>query len=550
MSSTLDRLAYEAGRLLKFVASLVSAESGPRNMLAALGWDLPPGATDIGLVALDMSALVSKVDELEEALSSGADELAVAEKFIELFIELQHALGALRTAVDGISATGDYLDKTRIRSEFLPRLQGFLTASRVGTASPTTFLLLQFFGVVTVRHFAADPSIFQVDHLRVSFDWNAFGKLFSDPVGLLETRYGWGTAAFDGEGFVANLSSLVEAFGEPLRLRLLPRRVEEQLAGRLVPEADTSPATQLIASIVRGDAASGIDAGISLFPLRASTPGATDGGIAISPFVHGAADVSFPLTARLKLEFDATVALDSGIALQFRPNQPVSLKAGLLGSGGVIDSVDGKALVRLTVAPPSGTLNLASLPGGGVVEANSIAFAGGVEVSGGSLSPSFGLRINGAHVSIAPSGSDSFIGSLMPADGVDFKFDLGLRWSGAHGLSFEGSASAEVDLPAHLSVGGLHIDGLHVGVTPSDAGITVEVSFAAGASIGPVSVALDRVGAQAIVAFHDGNLGPIDVGLGFKPPSGIGLAVEAGGVVSGGGFLFHDPVQPVYGGVL
>ena len=31
MSSTLDRLAYEAGRLLAFVAAIVSAESGPRE---------------------------------------------------------------------------------------------------------------------------------------------------------------------------------------------------------------------------------------------------------------------------------------------------------------------------------------------------------------------------------------------------------------------------------------------------------------------------------------------------------------------------------------
>jgi len=199
MASTLDRLAYEAGRLLKFVASIVSSQDGPRGVLAALGWDLPPGAKDIGLVALDTSALVQKVDDIEAALSSGADSVEVDAKFVELFVELQHVLDALRATVDGISATGDYLDKTRIKSEFLPRLNGFLTASRIGAASPNVFLLLQFFGVITVRHFSADPSIFQVDHMRVSFDWNALGKLFSDPVGLLESRYGWGTANFDGE---------------------------------------------------------------------------------------------------------------------------------------------------------------------------------------------------------------------------------------------------------------------------------------------------------------------------------------------------------------
>ncbi|OAI44437.1 hypothetical protein AYO43_09125 [Nitrospira sp. SCGC AG-212-E16] len=549
-ANTLDRLAYESGRLLKFVAAIVGADSGPRKLIGALGWDLPPGVEDIGLAALDISTLVRKVEGVEEALSSGADDILVAEKFTELFVELQNALIHLRATIDGFSAEGDYLDKTRIKTEFLPRLNALLTTSRLSSASPSAFLLLQFFGVVSIRHFPADPSIFQVDHLRASFDWSALGRLFSDPVGLLESRYGWGTVAFDGQGFVTNLSALLEAFGEPVRLRPLPRRVEEQLAEKFVPEADTEPATQLIVSIVRGDAASGLDAGISLFPLRATAPGATDAGFAICPFVHGVAEVSFPLTSQLTLEFDATVALDSGIALQFRPGHPVSLKAGLLGSGGVIDSIDGRALVRLVFAPPSGSRHtLLAFPGGGVVEADSIAFAGGVDAYQGVPSPSFAARITGGRAVFAPSGADSFVSALVPGDGFELKFDLGMRWSGSHGFNLEGSASGEIDLPLVLSVAGLRIDKLHVGITPSEAGVVFELSVAAGAELGPLNITLDRLGTLATVAFHDGNLGPIDLSLSFKPPSGVGLSLDSAGV-SGGGYLSHDEAKREYSGAL
>ncbi len=124
-----------------------------------------------------------------------------------------------------------------------------------------------------------------------------------------------------------------------------------------------------------------------------------------------------------------------------------------------------------------------------------------------------------------------------------------MRWS-AQGFSFEGSVTAEVDLPLHLSVGPLRIDAVHVGLLPSDSGLALELSVVGGAVLGPVSAAFDRLGTVANIAFRDGNLGPIDVGFGFKPPSGIGLSVDAGGVVSGGGFLFHDPVQAMYGGVM
>ena len=40
-----------------------------------------------------------------------------------------------------------------------------------------------------------------------------------------------------------------------------------------------------------------------------------------------------------------------------------------------------------------------------------------------------------------------------------------------------------------------------------------------------------------------GTFGDLDLQFGFKPPTGIGLSVDAQGVVTGGGFLFHDPAQ-------
>ncbi len=552
MASTLDRVAYEAGRILKFVAAMVAQDDGPRAFINSLGWELPPGVDDLGLAALDLTAVVTKFDALDEAISTDADELTVAAKFADLLDEVIRTVQAVRSAVAGFQATGDYLDKTQIKREFLPRLNGLMTASRLSATSPATFFVLQFFGVIDVRHFAADSSIFQADHLRAKFDWNALGKMFTDPVGLLEARYGWGTADFAGQEFVTNLGAVLEVFGEPVRLRQLPRRVEEQLAGKPVPEADASPATQLIVSIDRsGDAQNGRDIGLSLYPLRASAAGATDAGVAIAPFVHGAAELSFSLAPRVALEFDSTVALDSGVALAFRPGKPAALKGGLLGDDGVVDSIDGRALLRVVLAAPTdGRVTLLSFPGGGVLDADSIAFAGGVEAASGKLSPRFGAKIKGGRAAIKSSDSDSFLSSILPANGVELKFDLGVRWSASGGVSFEGSASADIDFPLHLSVGPLRIDALHIGLTPSESGVGVEASFAAGTSIGPVSASVDRMGLQAMLAFHDGNLGPIDVSLGFKPPSGIGLAVDAAGIASGGGFLFHDPVTATYAGVL
>ena len=464
---------------------------------------------------------------------------------------MDHAFTHLRAVVAGLSATGDYLDQTQIKTEFLPRMTDLLATSRLGAASPVGLLLLQCFGIVTLRPFPADPSKFQVEHVRPIVDWDALPKLFTDPVGLLQARYGWGTPNFDGESLVANLTALLEIIGEPARMRALPRRVEEQLTGRLVPEADTAPVTQLVASVARGDENSGLDAGVSFFPLRASAPGAADAGLALNPFVHGYANLQFPLAPNTTLEFESTAALDSGVVLQFRPNARPSLKSGLLGSNGVVDSATGKAVVNFKyVTDPGSPQPLLELPGDGIIEVDAVTFTGGVELLEGELSPSFGLKLAGGHAAIRTDGADSFVSSVLPGDGLDLHFDLGMRWSAARGFSFEGSASAELDLPLHLSIAGLEINRLHIGVKPTDSQIALEVSVAAGVKIGPVSAALDRVGALASFAFRDGNLGPIDADLDFKPPSGVGLSVDAHGVVSGGGFLFHDDAQGLYAGTM
>ena len=550
MASTLDWLVYEAGRLLKIISGLISADGGPGALLNSVGWDLPPGANDIGLAAADLSALVRTLDSLDDALTSGASDVVLAEKFAELLIELQHGITALNAIIAGLNAAGDYLDKTQLKTELQPRLNSVMIVARISAVSPFALLVLQFFGVVTLRHYDADPSIYQIEHVRTTFDWSALGRLFSDPVGLLEARYGWGTANFDARSFLANLCALVEALGEPARLRQLPRRVEEQLASRSVPEADTNPATQLIASFMRGDEASGLDIGISLFPLRPTTAGASDAGLAVAPFAFGSSDVSFPLSPQLTLEFDATLALDSGIALQFRPGQPMKLNAGLLGSGDVIDAASGKAIVRLTYAAATGSrLTLLALPGGGIVEVSSIAFGAGADASKGTLAPSFLAQLAGGHAKLNWDGSDSFLGSLMPSGGVDANFELGLRWSGAQGFSFEGSASADIDIPLGVSIGGLRIDALHIGLRPSDANLALEASLTCGASIGPVAISLDRVGTLATLAFQNGNLGPVDLQLAFLPPDGVGLSIDAAGV-TGGGFLQHDASKSEYSGVL
>lgn len=47
-----------------------------------------------------------------------------------------------------------------------------------------------------------------------------------------------------------------------------------------------------------------------------------------------------------------------------------------------------------------------------------------------------------------------------------------------------------------------------------------------------------------------GNLGPLDLSLDFLPPQSIGVVIDGGGIVSGGGFIYHDAAAALYAGVM
>jgi hypothetical protein len=557
MPSTIDGLLSTVGRVIAAVPQFLATNGGAASFLGALGFSLPPGAADIGLSVLDVSNLANALAALDDALAAGTSGLALDAKYAAVALEVDKAFTAIRAALAQLSATPDYLSKTQIEHELLPRLSSSVLAALLAARSPFAAQLAQFAGVITTEMYPADPSIYQVQHVRPTVHWDALGKLFSDPAGQIAARYGWGTPQFDGNALLTNLSALLEIIGLPARVRQLPRRLEEQLAGVLVPDADANPAQQLVTSLVRSHDSIGLDVGVSFYPLRATASGASDGGIGISPFVFGSTDVKFPLTPQLTVELDATLGLDSGVAVLLRPSTIPKIKGGLLGAGGVVDGVAGRIYTALTYgpAPPDPTappatapakLTLMTLPGGGILEADSIALGGGIDVDHGVLSPELSAAVTGGHIVIRLGDADSFLGSIAP-NGIEAHFAFAVRWSSAGGFHFEGTAAAAVDLPVSFLAGGFSLSLIHIELGPSASGLSVEVSGSGSAQLGPVACVAQRMGMELLVSFADGNLGPIDLGLAFRPPTGIGLSVDAT-AVSGGGFLSHAGDQ--YGGAL
>ncbi|CAN5715194.1 hypothetical protein BH11MYX3_BH11MYX3_14270 [soil metagenome] len=165
--------------------------------------------------------------------------------------------------------------------------------------------------------------------------------------------------------------------------------------------------------------------------------------------------------------------------------------------------------------------------------------------------PTLAVTVDVSHavLVIKPGDADGFLASVLPAEGLRAEVDLGIGWSSETGVTLRGSAGLETTLPVQLSVGGLTLSHVHIGLRARGSEVNAEVSASLALEIGPMRAVVDRIGVDATLTFpeHGGNLGVAAVDLGFKPPSGIGLAIDAG-VVIGAGYLYYDRPRALYAG--
>ena len=124
------------------------------------------------------------------------------------------------------------------------------------------------------------------------------------------------------------------------------------------------------------------------------------------------------------------------------------------------------------------------------------------------------------------------------------------------GLRFNGQAGFETQLPAHIELGPVTVNGFFISAKAVASPAKVVVATGAGFSLklGPLLAVIDNVGLklesqQRGPGEPAGTFGDLKLDFGFKPPSGIGLSIDGGGF-KGGGFLDFEPEEERYSGML
>ncbi len=527
--------------VLTAAGSIAKIAGGPRILLAKLGWDLPSSADDIGLAGLDMARVGTRLNDwttLAADPESSTDQQALAlAELAGAVAELLTDLGDLR-----LQAPQDYLDRTEIKKNFLSRLFDLYLIQAAAVASRPVFDIAALIGWFELRRYDADPATFQVVHLRHIVHWDRLPMLLSDPIGLLRETYGWGTTAFDADTLVTRLGGVLQHLATEVTRRELPAIPLARLHGG-TPLAHQRQ-IQLLLPLIGSNGPLTAEAGISVFGLPASAPGVADGGIGFAPYASGTANLRIPLSSTLSIGMSASGDLGSGLALLLRPGSTPLLRTGLNEPQAGTGASGAEVKLDLTLAAPEGAESITLLTAGSTkIEATSVAATLNVQVSGEETDATLRLEIQGGRLTVKPELSFIEVDSLVAQADVD------LSWSHRHGVRLGGRAELSTSIAIGRRIGPVTIDVLGVGLSTSDGGLALTTSVNATVALGPVLLIVEQIGIRTAVSPGHGNLGSAELTLRPALPIGIGIVIDAPGVV-GGGFVRFDPQRAEYSGIL
>ena len=419
-------------------------------------------------------------------------------------------------------------------------LVNLVVLTRLRLASPLAYQLAATLGLVEYRllpEIQVNGEVVRYPQPVERIVFDRVGTLFSDPLAPIREQLPAAPLATTADAeqtadvVVNNIAGVLNALGVPWMYGYPPEH--EGLLGESAAQA----AHTLLLYVPEALAGEDVEAGVC---IHLSAADADDLGVVLTPFgvlkVHGTVG---RWAVRLELAEDVE-------ALAFGGGEGVKLLAGAATTN--VRAVVDATLSSPETGAPSAVLGSAD---GTRLELGEPRVSVTLDASESGVDLVLSATTGESALVIHPAGSDGFLRSTFPSEGVRAKFNLGLTWSSKLGLSFQGAAGLDAALPVGISTGALTVHTAHLSLQAGEAGVAAEVSASVGLSIGPLQVLVERIGVTGEITFPEdgGALGVADLEINFKPPNGIGLAIDAP-TVQGGGFLGIGPQNGEYSGML
>lgn len=525
---TLERIAVELANALRPLEERL-APGQILTLLRELGLDLPGSllgnaafVADLNTAATSAAALPARITALQATLAGGGN-IAIAAESANLIAAINAARNGLETLADRLDALSGTIpgvsagDVTAFAQDLAKRLFDYVAINHLQGSYPITAAVAQLLGIID--NAAANPG--SVDPakppvLRHELKLDRIGTFISKPADAFKASFGWGTATLQGEDLLFAVRDLLRELGIPVGF---------------VPPGEGGPA-------------------LDLFAFRLSVASGGMPGLALS------AGFDLPVSIAMRrpfmipdwaIEFVIKGGISASTAIEIRP--PAHIKF-IPPSG----TISGEAVARVFAqsATPETSFVLLSAFDASRIQAQVMTFAIGAKYQGNEGEIFAEAGIHGGKVIIDSSKGDGFLQKLLPIAKSEASFDLLIGVSSANGFYFSGSSALEIQLPMHVGLGPVSLEGLTIGIKLKDGGIPVSLGADIKGQLGPVVAVVQNMGVLGTFTFpsdNTGNLGPLNLALGFKPPTGVGLSVDTG-IIKGGGFLSIDVDKGEYVGAM
>ncbi|HKE93515.1 MAG TPA: DUF6603 domain-containing protein [Povalibacter sp.] len=524
------------------LAPLVDATRDPQRLidvLQDLGWpaqSAPAPLLDVGTAGADMV----------NTIGSDPEEFSITQRIASIR-KLIDAINAIAAAPD--AAFPPELEAGAFKATVGRDLIDYSVVDHLLRSRRRMGTLLELAGIIQLTDAPAAGS--RQAYLKRSVAWSRAGALLSDPLKGLRDVVGWETATPQLAQLLTHLAGVLESYG------LAPSYFDPEgalltFASGTTPPEDPALGIELALNEAL-DAPPGFAAGVRLM-LREP---AVERGPAISllPYATASTAENIALTDTLSLTVRSNTDFAQGVAVTLAPGQPLKVESGFL-NGAISPAQDLEFAIALHPDAGEPERILLGTPEASRLAIRNIRCSAGVQLQSATAPDLFfALDLDDARIVVkpGPDDGDSFLASLLGKDGITANAALGLRLSSKTGLHLKGSADLTAKLPTSIQLGPVNVSAIAVGLLPNAHGLDVEIGADVRGSLGPLDVVADGVGLRLHVGLSDppaGNLGIADVAVGFKGPSGVGLSVDAHGVLTGGGFLFHDETQGLYAGAM
>jgi hypothetical protein len=518
-AGTIESVAIEIATLLRPLETQLSTTAGARAFFAQMGFVLSDA--QVGTVAAPFATLAGNTGDLVK-ITTAIIKAIENEDYGTLTAKGVEAIQRIVQVIDAISTLGSSMAGLVAlpADQVAKRIFDYLVLQYLNGA-PQINDVLELLGLLEredKNEDSVDPANppFSIINYRV----DQIGNWFNDPGTKIRTLYGWGDNGFDGKKLFEPIERILARAGLPVLFddTAVPARLDLVFV-EVVPKTDVSPPGLLLT--IKNRVTTGVQ--------------------------------TLQLSSDARLEAVLAFEFPPGLGIELLPSGAVTFVPPAAGSTFRGD-VQARVIAENT-APP-GPFILFGEAGGSRLELASFTLAVGAGLAWDGTRGKGSFLLEGEardlKVIIDTTSGDGFLGKILPGTRIEAGFTTKIGISTEQGFYFSGSGALEVQLPVHIELGPIALERLTIATKLDGGEIPVSLGVDLRANLGPLVAVVENIGVTTTFSFpagNQGNLGPLDFALGFKPPNGVGLSLDVG-VVKGGGYLFFDFDREEYAGVL